>query len=73
MPSVYGIMLATHAKRTESVDLKTPLVQYVRNTYSDREAEEVSEDLAAVQQLRGEIALASANATTPGMRDSLNK
>ncbi len=73
MPSVYGIMLATHAKKTEAVDVKGPLVQYVRNTYGDKQAEEISEDLTVVQQLRSEIATASANATTPSMRENCVK
>ncbi|MEW5310155.1 MAG: hypothetical protein WDW38_001981 [Sanguina aurantia] len=49
-------MLAIHGKKTEAVDLKTPLISYVRNTYSDREADDAADDLNMVQQLRAEMA-----------------
>ena len=71
--SVYTLMLATHCKKTEAVDLQAPLLAYIRSTYSDREAEDANDDLIAVQQLRGEVALASSNATQPGMRDNMTK
>jgi programmed cell death 6-interacting protein len=73
MPSAFGLMLATHCKRTEAVDLKGPLLAYIKSTYSDREAEDANDDLVALQQLRAEVSLASASATAPGMRDNLAK
>lgn len=66
-------MLAVHAKKTDSVDLKTPLLGYIKSTYTGNEVEEASDDLATIQQLRTEVSLASASATQPGMRDSLAK
>ncbi len=71
--SAFGIMLATHCKRTDTVDVKGPLLAYIKSTYSDREAEEATDDLNTVQALRAEVALASANATTPGMRETLTR
>ena len=59
-------------------DLKAPVLRYIAHTYSDQQAGDASEDLAAVQQLRGEVAgltgslstlretLAKCAATTPG-------
>lgn len=73
MPTAFSILLACHCKKTDSVDLKAPLHSYIKNTYSDREAQEADDDLVTIQQLRTEISLASTNATQPGMRDNLAK
>ena len=71
-PSVFGIMLATHLKKGEpGLDIKGPLANYIKATYSEAEAREAEEDLGAIQQLRAEVLMASANASTPGMRDLL--
>jgi programmed cell death 6-interacting protein len=65
-------MLAVHCKRTENVDLKGPILGYIRETYSDREADEALDDLAVVQQLRNEIAVAQSGSPA-ALRDSLCK
>jgi programmed cell death 6-interacting protein len=72
MPSAHNVMLAIHAKRTDNVDLKGPILTYIRETYSDREADEAVDDLAVVQQLRNEIATAQAGSQA-AFRDSLTK
>lgn len=72
MPSAQTVMLAIHCKRTENVELKAPLLQYVREAYSDRDADDCADDLAAVQTLRNELVLAQSG--SQGMhRDSLAK
>ncbi|KAI8477285.1 MAG: programmed cell death protein 6 interacting protein X [Monoraphidium minutum] len=62
MPAATTIMLAVHCKRTDSVDLKAPILSYIRSTYSDSEAEEAEDDLAGVQSLRAELVTAQGSA-----------
>jgi programmed cell death 6-interacting protein len=72
MPTAQTVMLAIHCKRTENVELKAPILQYVREAYSDRDADDAADDLAAVQTLRNELVLAQSG--SQGMlRDSLCK
>jgi programmed cell death 6-interacting protein len=71
--SAFSVLIACHCKRTESLDLKTPLSKYILSTYTETEAREAEDDLEAIQQLRASITLASSNAMQPGMRDSLAK
>eukprot|EP00200_Dunaliella_tertiolecta_P017215 CAMPEP_0202411634 /NCGR_PEP_ID=MMETSP1128-20130828/22377_1 /ASSEMBLY_ACC=CAM_ASM_000463 /TAXON_ID=3047 /ORGANISM="Dunaliella tertiolecta, Strain CCMP1320" /LENGTH=780 /DNA_ID=CAMNT_0049017371 /DNA_START=116 /DNA_END=2454 /DNA_ORIENTATION=- len=73
MPSALSVLLAIHCKKTESVDLKTPIHKYIALTYSETEAREAEDDLETIQQLRSTIANASTNGMQPGMRDSLAK
>lgn len=49
------VLLAIHVKRTDQVELKNPILQYVRENYGDRDAEDSVDDLASIQQLRNEI------------------
>lgn len=49
------VLLAIHVKRTDQVELKNPILQYVRENYGDRDAEDCVDDLASIQQLRNEI------------------
>jgi programmed cell death 6-interacting protein len=62
MPSAQTVMLAIHCKRTENVELKAPILQYIREAYSDRDADDAADDLAAVQTLRNELVLAQSGA-----------
>lgn len=55
MPSAQHVLLAIHIKRTDNVELKNPILSYIRETYSDREAEDAVDDLAAIQAVRNEI------------------
>lgn len=48
-------LLAVQCKKSEAVDLRTPVYQYVAHTYSEQQARDASEDLAAVQDERNEI------------------
>ncbi len=65
-------MLAIHCKRTENVELKNPILSYVREMYSDREADDAMDDLAAIQGLRNEIVIAQTG-TQGALKDSLTK
>ena len=72
MPTAQTVMLAIHCKRTENVELKAPILQYIRDAYSDRDAADASDDLSAVQTLRNELVLAQSG--SQGMlKDSLAK
>lgn len=44
-----NVMLAIHCKRTSNVDLHKPLKSYIRQNFSERDANEAEEDL----QVRG--------------------
>eukprot|EP00249_Psilotum_nudum_P017974 c26581_g1_i1 orf=67-2718(+) len=59
-PSVIiNVMLAVHEKKTVSVDLYKPLRQYIAFHFSERQAQDVEEDLQTVQQMRNEVEKAS--------------
>ena len=74
MKDASTVMLALVSKKTEAVELKNPLMSYVRATYSDREAEEAADDLSSIQQLRQEMAGAvNAGAGNPTVRETLTK
>jgi hypothetical protein len=60
MPSAQNILLAIHVKRTDNVELKNPILSYIRETYSDREAEDAVDDLVAIQTLRNELVTSQA-------------
>jgi hypothetical protein len=60
MPSASNILLAIHVKRTDNVELKNPILSYIRETYSDREAEDAVDDLVAIQTLRNELVTSQA-------------
>ncbi|CAL8461578.1 g1109 [Coccomyxa elongata] len=49
------MLLAVHCKKTDSVDFKTPIWNYIAATYSEHQANDAADDLATVQQLRSEI------------------
>lgn len=72
MPTAHSVMLAIHCKRTETVDVKGPLLAYIRATYSDKEADEAADDLGTIQHLRGEVALVQ-NGAQPSSRENLCK
>eukprot|EP00208_Stichococcus_sp_RCC1054_P002835 CAMPEP_0206140322 /NCGR_PEP_ID=MMETSP1473-20131121/9097_1 /ASSEMBLY_ACC=CAM_ASM_001109 /TAXON_ID=1461547 /ORGANISM="Stichococcus sp, Strain RCC1054" /LENGTH=740 /DNA_ID=CAMNT_0053534441 /DNA_START=308 /DNA_END=2527 /DNA_ORIENTATION=- len=52
---VQQIMLALHCKKTDAVDLKSPIWEYITNTYSVEQANDASEDLEVIQGQRGQI------------------
>ncbi|GLJ21673.1 hypothetical protein SUGI_0403730 [Cryptomeria japonica] len=54
-----NVMLGIHEKKTGSIDLYRPLRQYVVMHYSEREAQNVEEDLERVKELRNEVEKAS--------------
>ncbi|WIA15140.1 hypothetical protein OEZ85_001828 [Tetradesmus obliquus] len=60
MPSASSVLLAIHVKRTDNVELKNPILSYIRETYSDREAEDAVDDLVAIQTLRNELVTSQA-------------
>lgn len=66
-------MLAVHCKRTEQLDLKTPILSYIRSTYSDGEADEAVDDLAAIQGLRNDLVTAQSSATGAPRKEALVK
>ncbi|KXZ42912.1 hypothetical protein GPECTOR_111g245 [Gonium pectorale] len=72
MPTAQSVMLAIHCKKTDTTDVKTPLLTYIRATYSDREADDAADDVEKVQSLRAEVGLAQSG-TQPGVRDTLIK
>lgn len=72
MPTAQSINLAVHCKRTEAVDLVKPIVAYIRQTYSDREANEAADDVAEIQKLRNEISGVETGASQ-ALKDGLVK
>lgn len=47
--------LAVHCKKSDQVDLKKPVWNYVASTYSQQQANDAMDDLAHVQQLRNTV------------------
>jgi hypothetical protein len=72
MPTPQSVMLAIHCKKSEAVDVKTPLIAFIRATYSDREADDAADDIERVQSLRAEVVNAQSGAQ-PGVRETLSK
>jgi programmed cell death 6-interacting protein len=52
-----SVLLAIHVKRTDDLEIKGPILSYIRETYGDRDAEDCVDDLASVQSLRKELVL----------------
>ncbi|KAJ9708330.1 hypothetical protein PVL29_000398 [Vitis rotundifolia] len=50
-----NIMLAIYEKKTVTVDLYRPLRQYIAFTYSEREAQNLEDDLQALKQMRSDL------------------
>ena len=48
-------LLAVQCKKAEPVDLRDPVYKYVLRTYSEQQAKDAADDLAAVQEERNEI------------------
>lgn len=73
MPSAQNVMLAVHCKRTDQLDVKAPILSYIRSTYSEAEASEAADDLAAVHAVRSELVTAQGSATGTPKRETLVK
>ncbi|KAK9750380.1 hypothetical protein RND81_02G192200 [Saponaria officinalis] len=65
-------MLAIHEKKTTSLDLYRPLRNYIVFHYSEREAQNLDDDLDTVNHLRRDIEHSAAD-TPPSKRDLLIK
>eukprot|EP00262_Sarcandra_glabra_P003011 TRINITY_DN1344_c0_g2_i1.p1 TRINITY_DN1344_c0_g2~~TRINITY_DN1344_c0_g2_i1.p1 ORF type:complete len:863 (-),score=175.50 TRINITY_DN1344_c0_g2_i1:317-2905(-) len=50
-----NVMLAIHEKKTTSVEIYRPLRQYIAFNYSEREAQNLEDDLETVKQMRSDI------------------
>ncbi|GAX77401.1 hypothetical protein CEUSTIGMA_g4847.t1 [Chlamydomonas eustigma] len=72
MKTAKSVMLALQCKHTEVVDVKGPLLSYIRATYSDKEADDAAEDLTMIQQLRSE-ATSIVTGGTPGLKEAQAK
>jgi programmed cell death 6-interacting protein len=68
MPSAQTIMLAVHAKRTEQLDIKSPILNYIRATYDEADANDAADDLEGIQGLRNELVTAQGAAGGQGLR-----
>ena len=66
-----SMLLAVHCKKTESVDLKGPVWNYIAATYSEQQANDATDDLATVQQLRSEIV--GLTGSLPQLRETVCK
>ena len=65
-------MLAIHCKRTDNVEVKNPILAYVRETYGDRDADEALDDLVAIQNQRNGVVVAQSG-SAGASKDSLIK
>ena len=53
--SAHSVMMSLSCKRTDPIDLKAPLLAFVRATYSDAFADDTADVLIAINQLRNEV------------------
>jgi programmed cell death 6-interacting protein len=56
-------MLAIHCKKTDNTELKNPILAYIRETYSDRDADDALDDLVSIQNQRNNIVTAASGGT----------
>lgn len=63
--------LAVSCKRSEKVDLKTPILKYVRSAYGQQRADDAATDLDEVQKLRNDVLVACMGASSEAARDTL--
>ncbi|KAK9063707.1 hypothetical protein SSX86_017579 [Deinandra increscens subsp. villosa] len=66
-----NIMLAINEKKTVSVDLYRPLRNYIVFNYSEREAQNLEDDLQTLKETRTSIERSSAADSLPARRDLL--
>ncbi|OVA14237.1 BRO1 domain [Macleaya cordata] len=64
-----SVMLAIHEKKTVSIEIYRPLRNYISSHYSEREAQNLEDDLQTVKQLRSDIERSSTD--TPEVRRDL--
>lgn len=65
------MLLAVHCKKSDPVDLKTPIWTYIASTYGEKPANDASDDLATVQTLRNEVV--GLTGSLSSLRDSMAK
>ncbi|GAB2296989.1 bck1-like resistance to osmotic shock [Dionaea muscipula] len=71
-PVTPNLMLALTEKKTTSIDLYRPLRDYIAFHYSEREAQNLEDDLQTVKQLRSDLEKSAAD-PPPARRDLLIK
>ena len=57
-------LLSIQCKKSDPTDIRSPIYNYIANTYSDRQAKDAEEDLASVQSERNEISGLSGSLTS---------
>ncbi|VFQ78155.1 unnamed protein product [Cuscuta campestris] len=67
-----NVMLAVHEKKTVSMDLYRPLRNYIAVNYSEREAQNLEEDLETLRELRSDLERCTPD-SFPSRRDLLQK
>ncbi|KAL3510657.1 hypothetical protein ACH5RR_030058 [Cinchona calisaya] len=70
-----NIMLAIYEKKTNSVDLYRPLRNFIVMNYSEREAQNLEDDLQTLKELRSDLERGPtpADSSLPARRDLLQK
>lgn len=66
-----NVMLAIHEKKTAAVDLYRPLRNYIAAHYSEREAQNLEDDLQAVRQMRSDLEKPQPSEALPEVRRDL--
>ncbi|KAK4423504.1 Vacuolar-sorting protein BRO1 [Sesamum alatum] len=66
-----NIMLAIFEKKTNSLDLYRPLRNFIARNYSEREAQNLDDDLETLKQLRSEVERGGASDSPSARRDLL--
>lgn len=67
--SMGNMTLAVHCKKSDPVDLKKPVWNYVASMYSQQQANDAMDDLGHVQQLRNTVC--NLTGSLSNLRDTL--
>jgi hypothetical protein len=60
MPASSNMLLGMRVKRTVKVDVKGPIMTYIKRVYGDHMASEAEESLDALQELRNQVVASGA-------------
>ncbi|CAA6673326.1 unnamed protein product [Spirodela intermedia] len=74
VPGIAGsvnVMLAIHEKKTAAIELYRPLRNYIASHYSERDAQNLEDDLEAVRQMRSDLENPQSSDALPEVRRDL--
>lgn len=68
MPESGNLLVGIRMKKTVKVDVKGPIMSYIKRVYGSRMAEDAAESLDELQELRNQVHSAGVIVLVPGFR-----